>query len=52
MITVGIFAKIRRMYFPEKSSIREIERRTNLSRKTIRRWLRGTPLSRRISPRD
>lgn len=40
MITVGMFAKIRRMHFREKLSIREIERRTNLSRNTIRKWLR------------
>lgn len=40
MITVGMFAKIRRMYFREKLSIREIERRTNLSCNTIRKWLR------------
>ncbi|NEX63127.1 hypothetical protein, partial [Noviherbaspirillum galbum] len=35
-----MFAKIRRMHFREQLSIREIERRTNLSRNTIRKWLR------------
>lgn len=40
MITVGMLAKIRRMHFREKLSIREITRRTNLSRNTIRQWLR------------
>ena len=37
---MGMFTKIRRMHFREKLSIREIERRTNLSRNTIRKWLR------------
>lgn len=40
MITVGIFAKIRRLHLRDKLSIREIARRTNLSRNTIRHWLR------------
>jgi transposase len=40
VITVGMFTKIRRMHFREQPSIREIERRTNLSRNTIRKWLR------------
>lgn len=40
MITVGMLAKIRRMHFREKLSIREITRSTNLSRNTIRQWLR------------
>lgn len=42
MITVGILAKIRRMYFREKVPLREIARRTGLSRNTVRRWLRQT----------
>jgi len=37
---VGMLAKIRRMYFRENRSIREIARRTGLSRNTIRSWLR------------
>lgn len=37
---MGMLAKIRRMYLREKLSIREIARRTNLSRNTIRQWLR------------
>lgn len=40
MITVGMLAKIRRMYFRDKLSIREIARRTNLSRNTISEWLK------------
>ena len=40
MITVGILAKIRRMHIRDKLSIREIARRTNLSRNTVRQWLR------------
>ncbi len=42
MITVGILAKIRRMYFREKVPLREIARSTGLSRNTVRRWLRQT----------
>jgi len=40
VITVGMLAKIRRMHLRDKLSIREISRRTNLSRNTIRQWLR------------
>jgi len=40
VITVGILAKIRRMYFREKVPLREIARRTGLSRNTVRNWLR------------
>ncbi|MBU9597651.1 IS21 family transposase [Burkholderia multivorans] len=35
-----MLAKIRRMYFREKVPLREIARRTGLSRNTIRTWLR------------
>jgi transposase len=42
---VGILAKIRRMHFREKLSIREIERQTSLSRNTIRKWLREADMS-------
>ena len=35
-----MLAKIRRMYFRDKLSIREIARRTNLSRNTISDWLK------------
>jgi transposase len=37
---VGMLAKIRRMYFRDGLSLREITRRTGLSRNTIRQWLR------------
>lgn len=36
MITVGMLAKIRRMYFREKVPLREIAGRTGLSRNTVR----------------
>ncbi len=39
---MGILAKIRRMYFREKVPLREIARRTGLSRNTVRTWLRQT----------
>lgn len=37
---MAMLAKIRRMYFRDQLSIREITRRTGLSRNTIREWLR------------
>jgi transposase len=40
VIGVGMLAKVRRMYFRERMSLREVARRTGLSRNTIRRWLR------------
>ncbi|KVS08434.1 helix-turn-helix domain-containing protein [Burkholderia vietnamiensis] len=40
MITVGMLAKIRRMYFREKVPLREIARRMGLSRNTVRTWLK------------
>ena len=42
---MGMLAKIRRMYIREKLSIREIARRTNLSRNTIRQWLKSPEMS-------
>lgn len=40
MIKVGTLAKIRRLYFRDKLSIKEICRQTGLSRNTVRTWLR------------
>jgi transposase len=40
VIKVGTLAKIRRLYFRDKLSIKEICRQTGLSRNTIRVWLR------------
>ena len=40
MITVGMLAKIRRMHHREHLSLREIVRRTGLSRNTVRSWLK------------
>jgi transposase len=40
VIDVGMLAKVRRMHFRERMSLREVARRTGLSRNTIRRWLR------------
>jgi transposase len=37
---VGMLAKIRRMHFREKLSIREIAKRCSLARNTVRQWLR------------
>ena len=40
MITMILYAKIRRMYFRDQLSINEIARRTTLSRNTVKKWLR------------
>ena len=40
MITVGMLAKIRRMHIRDQLGVREIARRTGLSRNTVRNWLR------------
>ena len=37
---MGTLAKIRRLYFRDKQSIKEICRQTGLSRNTVRTWLR------------
>ena len=37
---MGMLAKIRRMYFRDKLPLREIAKRSGLSRNTLRRWLR------------
>ena len=37
---MGILAKIRRMHFRDKLSLREIAKCSGLSRNTLRRWLR------------
>lgn len=40
VISVSMLAKIRRMHFREKQSLRAIAKQTGLSRNTIRDWLR------------
>ena len=55
MITVNMLAKIRRMHFRDGVPLRDIARRTGLSRNTIRTWLRkegsGEPsYPKRVSP--
>ena len=37
---MGMLAKIRRMHLRDGLSIREVSRRTGLSRNTVRQWLR------------
>ena len=39
---MAMIGKIRRMYFRDKKSVREIARITSLSRNTVRTWLRAT----------
>ena len=41
MINMDLLSVIRRWRFREKMAIREIERRTGLSRNTIRKYLRA-----------
>jgi transposase len=38
---MAMIAKIRRMHFRDKRSVREVARATSLSRNTVRKWLRG-----------
>ena len=38
---MAMYAKIRRMHFREHLTISEIQRRTSLSRNTIKKWLKG-----------
>jgi hypothetical protein len=45
MITVGMLAKISRMHIRDKLSIREIGGCTNLSRNTVRQWLKSPEMS-------
>jgi IS30 family transposase len=40
VIKVGTLTKIRRLYFRDKLSIREISRQTGMSRNTLSNWLR------------
>lgn len=40
MINVGMLAEIRRLRYREQLPLREIARRTGLSRNTVRQWLR------------
>ena len=40
MIKVATLAKIRRLYYRDKQSIKEICRQTCLARNTVRSWLR------------
>lgn len=42
VITMEMIGKIRRMYFRDKKSLREIAKSTSLSRNTIRKWLRNS----------
>ena len=48
-----MYAKIRRMFFREHLSISEIQRRSSLSRNTIKKWLKNQtkPLPSTIGPK-
>ena len=47
---MGMLAKIRRMHFRDKLSLREIAKRSGLSRNTLRRWLRQQDVTEPVSP--
>lgn len=47
---MGMLAKIRRMYFRDQLSLREISRRTGLSRNTVKHWLRQDGMSEPVYP--
>lgn len=38
---MGMYAKLRRLFYRERLSISEIQRRTSLSRNTIKKWLKA-----------
>ena len=48
---MGMLAKIRRMHFRDKLSLREIAKRSGLSRNTIRRWLRQEGMVEPVYPK-
>ena len=41
---MAMIGKVKRMYFREKKSVREIVRLTSLSRNTVRKWLKAAVL--------
>ncbi len=45
-----MLAKIRRMYFRDKLSLREIAKRNGISRNTLRRWLRQQDVTEPVYP--
>ena len=45
-----MLAKIRRMHFRDKLSLREIAKRSGLSRNTLRRWLRQQDVTEPVYP--
>lgn len=40
MITMNLLGRVRRLHYRDGLSLSEIERRTGLTRKTIRKWLK------------
>jgi len=41
---MAVIGKVKRMFFREKNSVREIVRLTSLSRNTVRKWLKAAVL--------
>ena len=48
---MNLQGKVRRLYYRDGLNLSEIERRTGLTRKTIRRWLSRTTGERLAKPR-
>ena len=49
MITMEILGRIRRMFLRDGLGYSEIARRTGIARNTVKRWLKGAAVSRRVT---
>ena len=49
MITMEILGRIRRMFLRDGLGYSEIARRTGIARNTVKRWLKGVAVSRRVT---
>ena len=52
MITMEILGRIRRMFLRDGLGYSEIARRTGIARNTVKRWLKGVAVSRRVTATD
>lgn len=41
MISMAMYAKVRRLFYRDKLSLSEIARQTSLSRNTVKKWVRN-----------
>jgi len=49
VITMEILGRIRRMFLRDGLGYSEIARRTGIARNTVKRWLKGVAVSRRVT---